>query len=230
MSARNSTGFGVVERAAAETAALRRLQTDLGNMPRGEAKRRRLHPRHPSTIQRTFNTQSRLLHDMRVNLGGADILVSEQFLHGTNVITRLQLVRGKAMTQRVARRRNETNAELPTPNFQPRTSARSLLSRLLFPGRAYARDEYANQFVCFAQQPGQQRLGFQQGHPAGSAATNARIHATPSSKCLTCGQNHWPTRRLAPRRDWARRKSHTVVVGRRHDCPHGCQAVFQPNE
>jgi antitoxin component HigA of HigAB toxin-antitoxin module len=31
MSARNSTGFGVVERAAAETAALRRLQNDFGN-------------------------------------------------------------------------------------------------------------------------------------------------------------------------------------------------------
>src|SRR5450759_4846016 len=35
MSARNSTGFGVVERAAAETAALRRLQNDLGNTPQG---------------------------------------------------------------------------------------------------------------------------------------------------------------------------------------------------
>jgi hypothetical protein len=33
MSARNSTGFGVVGRAAAETAALRRLQNDLGNTP-----------------------------------------------------------------------------------------------------------------------------------------------------------------------------------------------------
>jgi hypothetical protein len=36
MSARNSTGFGVVERAAAETAALRRVQNDLGNTPPGE--------------------------------------------------------------------------------------------------------------------------------------------------------------------------------------------------
>ena len=33
MSARNSTGLGVVERAAAETAALHRLQNDLGNTP-----------------------------------------------------------------------------------------------------------------------------------------------------------------------------------------------------
>jgi len=33
MNARNSKGFGVVERAAAETAALRRLQNDLGNTP-----------------------------------------------------------------------------------------------------------------------------------------------------------------------------------------------------
>jgi hypothetical protein len=33
MSARNSTGFGVVEQAAAETATLRRLQNDLGNTP-----------------------------------------------------------------------------------------------------------------------------------------------------------------------------------------------------
>jgi hypothetical protein len=32
----NSTGFGVVERAAAETAALRRLQNDLDNTPRGD--------------------------------------------------------------------------------------------------------------------------------------------------------------------------------------------------
>ena len=35
MSAQNSTGFWVVERAAAETAALRRLQSDLGNTPLG---------------------------------------------------------------------------------------------------------------------------------------------------------------------------------------------------
>jgi hypothetical protein len=35
MNARNSKGFGVVERAAAETAALRRLQNDLGNTPLG---------------------------------------------------------------------------------------------------------------------------------------------------------------------------------------------------
>jgi translation initiation factor IF-1 len=33
MSARNSTGLGVVERAAAETAALHRLQNDLGYTP-----------------------------------------------------------------------------------------------------------------------------------------------------------------------------------------------------
>jgi hypothetical protein len=32
MNARNSKGFGVVERAAAETAALRRLQNDLGKL------------------------------------------------------------------------------------------------------------------------------------------------------------------------------------------------------
>src|ERR1017187_6914983 len=36
MSARNSTGFWVVERAEAETAALRRLQYDLGNTPLGD--------------------------------------------------------------------------------------------------------------------------------------------------------------------------------------------------
>jgi hypothetical protein len=42
MNARNSKGFGFVERAAAEAAALRRLQTDLGNTPHGRA--RLLHP------------------------------------------------------------------------------------------------------------------------------------------------------------------------------------------
>src|SRR5437016_1947881 len=55
-----------------------------------------------SGVKWAFDSQARLLHDMRVNLSRAHILMAEQLLHGANVITGFQQVRRKTMAQRVA--------------------------------------------------------------------------------------------------------------------------------
>jgi len=61
----------------------------------------------PSTthVQRTPHSQPRLLHDVRINLGGADILVPEQILHRPNIIAIFQKMSGERVSQRVACRR-----------------------------------------------------------------------------------------------------------------------------
>ncbi len=55
-----------------------------------------------STIQRTTDAYSRLLHHVRVDLCRAHILMSEQFLHRPNIIAILQKMRRERMPQRVA--------------------------------------------------------------------------------------------------------------------------------
>ncbi len=58
----------------------------------------------PSPIQRTPDTQPRLLHDVRVNLRRRHIFVAEQLLQRPNIITCLQKMRRERMPQRVATR------------------------------------------------------------------------------------------------------------------------------
>jgi hypothetical protein len=61
-------------------------------------------PPSPSPIQRTPDTQPRLLHDVRVNLRRRHIFVAEQLLQRPNIITCLQKMRRERMPQRVATR------------------------------------------------------------------------------------------------------------------------------
>jgi hypothetical protein len=49
-------------------------------------------------IQGTFYAHRTLSHDMRVNHRGLHIGVSQQFLHGADVVPSLEQMRGKAMT------------------------------------------------------------------------------------------------------------------------------------
>ena len=52
-------------------------------------------PHFNRPVQRTSDSQPRLLHDMRINLRGAHILMSEQILHRANVRSSFQQMRGK---------------------------------------------------------------------------------------------------------------------------------------
>lgn len=47
-------------------------------------------PRSGSPIQRTQHPKRTAIHDMRVDLRRADILVPEQFLHRSNIVACLQ--------------------------------------------------------------------------------------------------------------------------------------------
>ena len=56
----------------------------------------------PSPIQRTSHAQTGTVHHMGINLRRQHTLVTEQILHGADIITILQQMRGKGMPQRVA--------------------------------------------------------------------------------------------------------------------------------
>jgi hypothetical protein len=53
-------------------------------------------------LQRTLHTQCPTPHDMGVDLGRADILVSEQLLYGTDILSPLQQMGRKRVTKGVA--------------------------------------------------------------------------------------------------------------------------------
>ena len=48
-----------------------------------------------SGIQRTTHAEAGTIHGMEINLRGAYVFVTEQILHGTNVVAAFQQVRGK---------------------------------------------------------------------------------------------------------------------------------------
>ena len=54
-------------------------------------------------IQRTFHTNSRLLHHVSIYLGGADVFMPQQILHRANVRSAFQQVRGERMSQHMRR-------------------------------------------------------------------------------------------------------------------------------
>ena len=56
-------------------------------------------------VQRAADAQARLGHDMRVDHRRADITMTEQLLHATNIRAGFQEMRGKAVPQGVAARR-----------------------------------------------------------------------------------------------------------------------------
>ena len=55
-----------------------------------------------SSIQRTPHAQPRLLHHVRVDLSGRDVLVPEQFLDGANVVAGFKQVRGETVKQKMS--------------------------------------------------------------------------------------------------------------------------------
>ena len=57
------------------------------------------------SIQGTFYAHRTLSQDMRVNHGGFHIGVSQQFLHGADVVAGLEQMRRKAMPKGVTARR-----------------------------------------------------------------------------------------------------------------------------
>jgi hypothetical protein len=48
------------------------------------------------------DTPATALQHMRIDHGGADVLVPQEFLHGTDVIAIFQQVRGKTVSERMA--------------------------------------------------------------------------------------------------------------------------------
>ena len=54
-------------------------------------------------IQRASYPQPRFLHDVRVNLGGADIRMAQKVLHGADIGTALQQLRRKTVSQHMGR-------------------------------------------------------------------------------------------------------------------------------
>src|SRR6185312_13292372 len=57
--------------------------------------------RRHSAIQRAQHAVSAPIEYVRVDLGGCNILVAQQLLHGADVISRLQQMRGERMAQRM---------------------------------------------------------------------------------------------------------------------------------
>jgi len=55
----------------------------------------------PSPIQRGFDRQPAALEDVGVDHGGLDVLVSEEFLHGADVVSVLQKVGGETVAKGV---------------------------------------------------------------------------------------------------------------------------------
>src|SRR5213082_1096826 len=56
-----------------------------------------------SSVQRTLHTQTGFVHHMRVDLSGRHVLVSEQFLNGSDVVTAFQKMSGERMAQGMRR-------------------------------------------------------------------------------------------------------------------------------
>jgi len=54
------------------------------------------------TTHRTFDTLATFVENMRVNHCGADVLVPEQFLYCSDIVTRFQQVRREAVAKGVA--------------------------------------------------------------------------------------------------------------------------------
>ena len=55
-----------------------------------------------SVVQGGFDRQAAALQDMGVDHGGADIFVTKQFLHGTDIIPILEQVGGKGVPEGMA--------------------------------------------------------------------------------------------------------------------------------
>ena len=53
------------------------------------------------TIERAFHTQRALLQNVRIDHGGAQVGVAEQFLDGPNIAAGLQKMRREAVSKRV---------------------------------------------------------------------------------------------------------------------------------
>ena len=89
-----SSFFGIYEPLGVLGERQRRIDR-LGMYSRGQRWRNRCTPpnqtpRSGSPIQRTQHPMRTAIHDMRVDLRGADILVPKQFLHRSNIVTCLQ--------------------------------------------------------------------------------------------------------------------------------------------
>src|ERR1035438_8077350 len=89
-----------------------------------------------NAIQRTAHAQARLLHDMRVNLRCRHILMAEQILHGAEIVTVFQKMRGEGMPQRVARR---IFVELDPQNRRLHRPLQIVLLQMMSPDRKSTR-------------------------------------------------------------------------------------------
>jgi len=58
-------------------------------------------PKIVRLIERAADSQSATIEDVRVDHGGLDVLVAEEFLHGADVVAGHEQVRGKAVAERV---------------------------------------------------------------------------------------------------------------------------------
>ena len=58
-------------------------------------------PPSTSSVQRTSYTLAALIQDVRINHRRTHILMSQQFLHGADIIAIFQKVRGKAVPERM---------------------------------------------------------------------------------------------------------------------------------